>query len=104
MSRFRLSPEARTDLDDIRRYLTRNGGVASARYVLAEIRRALRVIAESPDIGHSREDLTEEPVKFWPVFSYLLVYDPSTRPIGVARVIHGARDAEAAFRDRPPRM
>lgn len=104
MSRFRLSPEAQSDLDDIRRYLARHGGPALARHVLGEIRRALRVIAESPGIGHSREDLTDEPVKFWPVFSYLIVYEPSTRPIGIARVIHGAQDVETVFREKPPHM
>lgn len=104
MSRFRLSPEAQIDLADIRRYLTRNGGAAVARHVLGEIRRALRVIAERPGIGHSREDLTDEPVKFWPVFSYLIVYEPSMRPIGVVRIIHGSQDVETKFRESPPRM
>jgi toxin ParE1/3/4 len=104
VSGFRLSPEAQTDLDDIGRYLPRNSGAASARYVLGEIRKALRILAENPGIGHSLKDLTDEPVKFWAVFSYLIVYDPSMRPIGVARVIHGYMDAEAAFREKPPRM
>jgi plasmid stabilization system protein ParE len=31
-------------------------------------------------------------VKFWQVFSYLIVYDHLTRLIGVARVLHGSRD------------
>lgn len=102
MNRFRLSPEAQIDLDDIRRYLTRRSGTALARHVLREIRQALRVIADAPGIGHSREDLTDEPVKFWPVFSYLIVYNSSTRPIGVARIIHGSQDVEAIFREHPP--
>lgn len=64
MSGFRLSPEARRDLEDICDYLTRNGGTAVARHVLREIRRTLRFIAETPGVGHSREDLTDEPVRF----------------------------------------
>jgi len=104
VSRFRLSPEAENDLDGIRRYLTRQGGAASARHVLRELRQALQILANAPEIGHSREDLTDEPVKFWPVFSYLIVYDPATRPIGVARIIHGQQDVEAIFREKPPRM
>jgi len=31
-------------------------------------------------------------VKFWPVFSYLIVYDPAMRPLGVARILHGYQD------------
>jgi len=104
VSRFRLSPEAEKDLDDIRLYLMRNGGAGAARHVLSEIRRALRVIAENPGIGHRREDLTDEPVKFWPVFSYLIVYEPTMRPIGIVRVLHGAQDVEGKFRETPPRM
>ena len=49
-------------------------------------------LAITPGAGHSRENLTDEPVKFWPVFSYLIIYDPATQPIGVARVLHGGQD------------
>ena len=40
----------------------------------------------------SREDLTDDPVKFWPVFCYLMIYDPATQPIGVARPLDGGQD------------
>lgn len=80
MSRYRLSPEAQGDLEDIKGYL-----------------------AAHPGAGHSRSDLTSEPVKFWPVFSYLIVYDPGMRPLGVARILHASRDLEALFTTRPPR-
>ncbi len=50
-----------------------------------------------------RDDLTDEPVKFWSVFSYLIVYDPATQPLGIARVLHGSQDLETMFRDQPPR-
>lgn len=103
MTRYRLSPEAEGDLEHIRRYLTREGGPAAARHVLREIRGALRLISEAPQIGHRREDLTDAPVKFWPVFSYLIVYDPVSRPLGVARILHGAQDLESIFSVRPPR-
>ncbi len=103
MKRYRLSPEARSDLDDISRYLVAQGGPGLARRVLAAIRAALQFLADNPGAGHGRADLTEEPVKFWPVFSYLIVYDPAMEPLGVARVLHASRDLEALFRTRPPR-
>jgi antitoxin ParD1/3/4/toxin ParE1/3/4 len=31
-------------------------------------------------------------VKFWPLHSYLIVYDPAKRPVWIVRVLHGARD------------
>jgi plasmid stabilization system protein ParE len=33
---------------------------------------------------------------------YMIVYDPETNPIGVARVLHASQDLESLFRQRPP--
>jgi antitoxin ParD1/3/4/toxin ParE1/3/4 len=43
-------------------------------------------------MGHLREDLTDEPVRFWSVYSYVIVYDPETQPLQILRILHGARD------------
>ena len=59
-----------------------------------EIRSALKLLGSNPGIGHTREDLTDWPVKFWAVYSYLIVYDPETKPIQIIRVLHGMRDFE----------
>jgi toxin ParE1/3/4 len=97
VKRYRLSPEAQDDLKDIRQYLVKEGGAGLARYVLREIRQALQFLAETPGAGHLREDLTSEPVKFWPVFSYLIVYDPMMQPLGIARIFHGSQDLKTLF-------
>jgi hypothetical protein len=55
-----------------------------------------------PEMGHTREDLTERPVKFWSVFSYLVVYDPASRPLTVLAVLHGARRWAPPQRPRQP--
>jgi antitoxin ParD1/3/4/toxin ParE1/3/4 len=91
-SKFVLSPEARDDLDEIWLYISRES-VEAADQVEAELRTAIRVLGERPGIGHRRPDLTERPVKFWPVYSYLIVYYPAKRPVEIVRVLHGARDA-----------
>jgi toxin ParE1/3/4 len=104
VTRYRLSVDAQNDLDDIRRYLMDEGGAALARHVLRQIRSEMGFLAETPGAGHAREDLTDEPVKFWSVFSYLIVYDPAASPIGVARVLHGGMDLEKLFRKHPPRF
>lgn len=52
-------------------------------------------------IGHLRPDLTERPVRFWPVRSYLIVYRADIRPIQVIRVLSGYRDVATLL--RPPR-
>jgi antitoxin ParD1/3/4/toxin ParE1/3/4 len=100
VARYLLSPEAKEDLREIREYLVSEGGSRLAKYVLQEIRAAFRLLASHPDAGHLRRDLTPLPVKFWPVFSYLVVYDPVSRPIAVVRVLHGRRDVEAILADK----
>ena len=99
MPRYLLTAEAERDLDEIKRYLVRQGGPRVARYVPREIREAFRFLASTPEAGHRPEDLTDAPVKFWTVFSYLVVYDPAKRPIEILNVIHGARDVPALLED-----
>jgi len=56
---------------------------------------AFSLLASHPEAGHLRQDLTSLPVKFWSVFSYLIVYDPAARPIAIVRVLDGRRDVRA---------
>lgn len=81
-----------------RDYLVAEAGRDLARYVLQEITRAFRLLADHPEAGHLRQDLTPLPVKFWAVFSYMIVYDPAARPIAILRVLHGRRELEAVLR------
>ena len=82
-ARYSLTSEAKQDLVASRNYYVEKAGAQVARRVVGEITRALRFLATTPGAGHARTDLTGEPVRFWPVFSYLVVYDPATKPIGV---------------------
>jgi toxin ParE1/3/4 len=61
---------------------------------MKEIRSALEVVGKGPGAGHVREDPAGRPVKFWPVYSYLIVYNPAIKPVQVIRVLHGKRDIE----------
>jgi toxin ParE1/3/4 len=101
---FRLTDEAKQDFRDIQTYLTSQGSTKLARYVRGRIREALHFLADTPGAGHLRKDLTDRPVKFWPVFSYLIVYDPASRPISIARVLHSAQDLQTLLRNTPPRV
>ena len=64
----------------------------AARRVLSKLRDATRRLEEMLGMGHIREDLADEPLRFWSVCSYLIVYRPETRPIQIVRVLHGSRD------------
>ncbi len=98
-----LSPEAQQDVTEIQAFYLKEADARAARYVLAEITRAFRFLARTPGAGHTRSDLTDQPVKFWPVFSFLVVYDPAMQPLGIARVLHGSRNLAALFVREPPR-
>lgn len=103
-ARYILSPEARRDIEQIRDYCVEEAGAQVARHVLGQITKALRFLADTPGAGHRRDDLTDGNVRFWSVFGYLVVYDPTTKPIGIARVLHASRDLETLFRTNPPRL
>jgi toxin ParE1/3/4 len=98
VKRFVLAEPAEADLDSIKNYLVERAGTNAARRVVSEIRAQIRVLARNPQAGHIRKDLTSRPLKFWPVYSYLLVYDPEAKPIQVLRILHGRRDVEALLK------
>jgi hypothetical protein len=52
---------------------------------------ACQLLAENPGIGHTREDLTDRPVNFWSVFSYLVVYNPASFPLKTISEARGSR-------------
>ena len=91
MSQFVLTPAAEGDILDILDYIERENASAATR-VFAALSEAMRLIAERPGIGHTRGDLADEAVRFWPVFSYLVIYRPDTSPLQIVRVLHGKRD------------
>ncbi len=94
MAQIRLSHAARKDLKDIGKYIARDNKHA-AKNVLAKFQQAFDLLAENPGIGHQREDLTEQPFRFWSVFSYLIVYEATNEDaLTVVRILHGYRDVE----------
>ena len=93
-SGYLLAPEAALDLVQIWRYIKKESSLAMADRVEGAIRDKIAFLARSPGTGHSRNDLTDEHVKFFPVYSYLIVYRPDTKPLQVVSILHGHRDVE----------
>ncbi|MBI1851113.1 MAG: type II toxin-antitoxin system RelE/ParE family toxin [Planctomycetes bacterium] len=91
MKPYLVSPEAEADLDSIHDFIAADDPDA-ARRVILEIRDAVRRLAEMPHLGHERKDITDQPVRFWPVYTYLIVYRPESRPLEIARVVSGYRN------------
>jgi len=91
VSRFVLANAAARDILEIYRYIAADRLQAASK-VRKRIFAAMQRIAEHPGIGHTRDDLTNRPILFWPTGRYLIVHDPATRPIRIVRVLDGARD------------
>jgi toxin ParE1/3/4 len=100
LNRWLLSPAATADLEGIAAFLDEHAPHATTR-VLVALRDSMRGIAENPGRGRRRTDLSNEPVRFVVVWSYLVVYR-TTDPVEVVRVLHGARDVIRELR-RPRR-
>jgi plasmid stabilization system protein ParE len=87
MAAFRLTPSAAEHIGDI------------VGFIAADDEDAFDLLASRPGIGHVREDLTDRPLKFWSVYSYLVVYDPAGDPLTIVAVPHGARDVAQILKE-----
>lgn len=43
-------------------------------------------------MGHRRDDITEDDVRFWQIYSYMIVYNIDEDYIEIARVLSHYRD------------
>jgi plasmid stabilization system protein ParE len=98
--RYVLAPEAALDLVQIWRHIKNNASPEMADRVESVIREKIVYLAGRPGGGHWRKDLTEEPVKFFSIYSYLIVYRPETSPLQIVAILHGRRDVEEVLKDR----
>jgi plasmid stabilization system protein ParE len=98
--RFVLAPQAALDLVEIWRYIKEQTSLTIADRVESAIREKIAFLAGTPGAGHSRKDLTDEDVRFFPVYSYLIVYRPRTESLQVAAILHGRRDVERILKGR----
>lgn len=101
MSRsFILTSSASRDIDNIIEYVLEHSGPNRALYVHSKLYDGLSKIGTQPNaMGHIRNDLADESLRVFSVFSYLIIYRPETKPVEIIRVIHGARDVARAFEE-----
>jgi len=103
MSRYVLSPDALQDLQDIWDFVAFDNANA-ADHLEDEFFNAFEKLARRPRMGHTRPDITERDVRFWPTGSYLIVYREHPEALQVLAVLHGSRDVPEVMRKReyPP--
>ena len=97
--RFVLTPEARADLIGIWHHIAEDS-IDGADQVLARLHDAFTRLAQTPGMGHHREDLADSRHRFWTVYSYVVAYRWETKPLQIIAVVHGARQLEAFFQQR----
>ena len=94
MAGYNLVKDAEIDIDSILDYIA-DDSIESALKVQERFLEVFRMIADNPEAGHFREDLTSRPVRFFPVYSYMVVYLAGTDPVEIVRVLGMAQDAES---------
>ena len=95
MNQFRVSPEARADLDEIWLYIAQDNPDAADKFIQAIISRFPK-LAAMPQLGRKREELAAQ-VRSFPVGCYVIFYRPAENEIEVVRALHGARDLPPLF-------
>jgi len=99
-ARYELAPQAAIDLFEIWQYIKEETSATTADRVESAIRDTIVFLSGTPEAGHHRKDLTDKDVKFFPVYSYLIVYRPTTKPLQIASILHGRRDLAQLLKDR----
>jgi plasmid stabilization system protein ParE len=90
MSAYVLSPDALQDLQDIWDFVAFDNA-NTADQLEDEFFNAFEKLARRPRMGHTRPDIIERDVRFWPTGSYLNCL--SRKPRGVASLSRPARIA-----------
>jgi len=92
MTRPHFSPSSRQDLLDILEHVSRDKPSAAIALV-EKLESECWLLARNSGLGSVREDLMPG-LRCWSVGNYVIYFFPAADGIDVARVLHGARDAE----------
>ena len=98
MSRVLLSRAARLDRRALTGFTVERFGVRQARRLRARFETVLSMLAESPLLGRTRQDLDPpgHSFRYFVVLkSFIIVYEPIDDGIRVARILHGGRGLSA---------
>ncbi len=95
MARITRSSDAARDLAEIASYIACDNPTADDRW-LDSVDRALRLIANNPEMGESVNHLRKD-LRRYIHGRYLLFYKPLIGGILLYRVLHGARPIEDLF-------
>ena len=84
---FRLTPDARDDLIEIRRYTLEQWGADQSRKYLSDLRQTIQLLTKTPSIGKSRPDVGTNVMSF-PHVSHVIYYVIHKKQLVVFGVLH----------------
>lgn len=96
MSRYRLTPRALRDLDQITDHTLATWGERQAEKYLADLDQRLRWLAQNPKVGRLRDDIGEG-YRSFPHGAHVIFYVIGEEGVAIIGVPHGAMDIEAYF-------
>jgi len=85
------------DLEEIWDFIAK-GKPEAADHPQEQFFEAVDGLATTPGKGHTREDLTDLPVRFFPLRSYLMVYRTQPAPVQIVAVIDAVRDVPTVLK------
>ena len=87
VSTYKLTPDAKSDLIEIRRYTKSKWGQEQAKKYLKGLQQALNLLAENPLLGVSRPEIGAN-IHSFPYASHVVYYLPQIDEIVVFAVLH----------------
>lgn len=87
MLNFRLTPDAKSDLIEIRRFTLMQWGSAQSHKYLSELRHIIRLLVETPSLGRLRPDIGSDVLSFLHV-SHVIYYVVHDQQLVVFGVLH----------------
>ena len=97
--RYEVSAEAQNDLYEIWCWIAADS-VDLANRIEGEFHDLFASLGRMPGQGSVRKDLTKRPVRFFSMYSFLVVYQLDTRPIRIMAVLRGRRNVKRILRGR----
>ncbi len=87
MTGYRLTRDAQSDLIDIRRYTLQKWGTAQSRKYLSELRKTIRLLADTPSLGRARSEVGLN-VQSFPYASHVIYYVEYEQQLVVFALLH----------------
>jgi plasmid stabilization system protein ParE len=91
MSGFVVHPAAFLEINEIWEFIAADNLDAADR-IVAELWQAFEKLADFPEMGFHREELTSKPLRFFPLEDLLIAYAPHEKPLLVVAVFHARRN------------